>query len=114
MNCTGTQVVEIKCVMCHVVKDRHEGFAKSQARNPETAVRLVCHLQRSAICSLVQECFECVRRRTHTEPYKGEQKSSAVARIMGTDKEEAVVTTRAGWTKIKAVSTKARLQQRMN
>ena len=37
--CTGGQIVELECTMCHHTKGL-EAFAKSQSRKPDTAVRI--------------------------------------------------------------------------
>ena len=40
LKCTGGQLVEMECTMCHTAKGL-EGFAKTQRKKPDDAVRIL-------------------------------------------------------------------------
>ena len=64
-SCTGNQLVEIECTMCHKTKGLEE-FAKCQ-RKPDTAVwrSLPIVLSQLTIC---QKCYKCTEDQVTHEP----------------------------------------------
>jgi DNA repair protein RAD7 len=62
--CTGNQVVEIECTMCHKTKGLEE-FAKCQRNKPDTAVSKMM-VDDAAYADIVAEMFQVYRRPSHS------------------------------------------------
>jgi DNA repair protein RAD7 len=76
-NCTGQQIVEIECTMCHKTKGITE-FAKSQKSKPDTAVRITL-LNGLLILMSRQKCYTCIddqlaREAVDGDRYEGDHK----------------------------------------
>lgn len=73
--CTGHQLVELECYMCHKTKGL-EAFAKSQRSNPEEAVSIQRHFssntdtpnKRCYACTEIQLAREPVHETTYDDP----------------------------------------------
>jgi hypothetical protein len=69
MNCTGQQVVELECTMCHKTKGLEE-YAKSQRSKPDTAVSITI-LVGLHVLTPYQKCFKCIEDQVTREPVDG-------------------------------------------
>ena len=69
--CTGGQLVEIECVMCHKTKGL-EDFAKVQRKKPDDAVRISFPSHRAALTQH-QTCYACIEIQVTREPVNEER-----------------------------------------